>query len=148
MQKTVEHFYKYIDVFHSQDRDPNQYLFYTTIHNLKGRMSEDNVARFLNNYSQSARNVCNEMPARIHPHMIRRTRSMHLYRAGMPLALLSEWLGHANPETTLIYVHADTEMKRRAIQKATGKNNPLNDEKMQAFWKDDDELIRKLYGLK
>jgi hypothetical protein len=28
---------------------------------------------------------------------------MHLYQAGMPLALLTEWLGHADPETTLIY---------------------------------------------
>jgi hypothetical protein len=27
---------------------------------------------------------------------------MHLYQAGMPLALLTEWLGHADPETTLI----------------------------------------------
>ena len=36
---------------------------------------------------------------------------MHLYQAGMPLALITEWLGHADPETTLIYAHADTEMK-------------------------------------
>ena len=149
MQKTVEHFYKYMGVFHSsQGYDPNQYLFYTIRHDSKGQMSDDNVARFLNNYGQSAKAACNEIPMKVHPHMIRRTRAMHLYRAGMPLALLSEWLGHENPETTLIYVHADTEMKRKAIQKATGNNNPLNDEKMQAFWKDDDELIRKLYGLK
>ena len=43
---------------------------------------------------------------------------MHLYQAGMPLALLTEWLGHADPETTLIYAHADTEMKRHALEKA------------------------------
>jgi len=73
---------------------------------------------------------------------------MHLYRAGMPLALLSEWLGHENLETTLIYAYADTEMKRKAIQKATGTNNPLNDENIQACWEDNEELIRKLYGLK
>ena len=29
------------------------------------------------------------------------------------LALVSQWLCHANLETTLIYAHADTEMKRR-----------------------------------
>jgi hypothetical protein len=80
--------------------------------------------------------------------MFRRTRSMHLYRAGMPLALLSEWLGHENPETSLIYAYADTEMKREAIRKATRNNNPLNVNKIQAFWKNDDELIRQLYGLK
>lgn len=42
------------------------------------------------------------------------SRATHLYQAGMPLALLTEWLGHADPETTLIYAHADTEMKRHA----------------------------------
>ncbi|KJR44902.1 hypothetical protein UF75_4720 [Desulfosporosinus sp. I2] len=31
---------------------------------------------------------------------------MHLYRGGMPLALLSEWLGHAQLETTMIYAYA------------------------------------------
>ena len=31
---------------------------------------------------------------------------MHLYHAGMPLALLTEWLGHADPETMLVYAHA------------------------------------------
>src|SRR5260370_32248941 len=48
----------------------------------------------------------------------RHSRAMHLYQAGMPLALLTEWLGHADPETTLIYAHADTEMKRHALGKA------------------------------
>ena len=38
---------------------------------------------------------------------------MHLDQADMPLALLTERLGHADPETTLIYAHADTEMKRQ-----------------------------------
>ncbi len=36
----------------------------------------------------------------------------------MPMVLLSQYLGHAQVETTMIYAHADTEMKRAAIQKA------------------------------
>jgi len=39
---------------------------------------------------------------------------MHLYRGGMPLPLLSEWLG-PQLETTMIYAYADTKMKREAI---------------------------------
>ena len=42
---------------------------------------------------------------------------MHLYQAGMPLALLTEWLGHADPETTLIYAKADLELKQRALDR-------------------------------
>jgi len=149
MQKTVEHFQKYKGIFHgTQEYDPDQYLFYTTRHGSKQQMSDDNVARFMNNYGLSAKAICNEVPVKVHPHMLRRTRAMHLYRGGMPLPLLSEWLGHENLETTLIYAYADTEMKRKAIQKATGTNNPLNDENIQACWEDNEELIRKLYGLK
>ena len=40
---------------------------------------------------------------------------MHLYQAGMPLAMLSEFLGHEDPQTTLIYARADAEMKRDAL---------------------------------
>lgn len=34
------------------------------------------------------------------------------------MVLLSQYLGHAQVETTMIYAHAVTEMKRAAIQKA------------------------------
>jgi integrase/recombinase XerD len=114
MQKTVEHFYRYMGIFHGvQGCDPNQYLFYITRHGIKQQMSDDNVARFMNKYGMAAKAVCKEVPLKVHPHMFRRTRAMHLYRAGMPLALLSEWLGHENPETTLIYYGKKNIMERK-----------------------------------
>ena len=48
---------------------------------------------------------------------------MHLYEHGMDLMLVSQWLGHAQFKTTLIYARADPEMKRIAIERATA--NPL-----------------------
>jgi hypothetical protein len=81
-------------------------------------MSDDNVARFLRQHAATAHETCPEIPQNVHPHMLRHSRAMHLYQAGMPLALLTEWLGHADPETTLIYAHADTEMKRKALTKS------------------------------
>ena len=47
--------------------------------------------------------------------LFRKSRAMHLYQAGMPLAMLSEFLGHEDPQTTLIYARADAEMKRDAL---------------------------------
>ena len=66
-------------------------------------MSDDNAARFIRQHATTAKARCPDVPARVHPHMLRHSRAMHLYQAGMPLALLTEWLGHADPETTLIY---------------------------------------------
>jgi hypothetical protein len=73
---------------------------------------------------------------------------MHLYRGGMPLPLLSEWLGHAQLETTMIYAYADTKMKREAIEKATSSISPLRQGQDITLWQDDDELIKRLYGLR
>jgi len=62
------------------------------------------------------------------------------------LALLTEWLGHADPETTLVYAHADTEMKRRALEKA---NSPTAQSPLPApLWHDREDIIRRLCGLK
>lgn len=147
MAKTVEHFRNYIMLYHPEGV-LDQYLFYTVRHGMLQQMSDDNVARFMKNYGNGAKKVCAEVPDNLHPHLFRHSRSIHLYRAGMPLEILSEWLGHAQYETTRIYAYADTEMKRDAIQKATGNQNPLMSENQIPCWKGDDELIRKLYGLR
>jgi integrase/recombinase XerD len=73
---------------------------------------------------------------------------MHLYRGGMPLLFLSEWLGHAQLEITMIYAYADTKMKRKAIEKAPSVISSLRQGQNIKPWQDDDELIKRLYGLK
>ena len=147
MAKTVVHFRHYTTIYHPSG-ELDRYLFYTIRNGMIQQMSDDNVARFIKKYGISARAACPEVPENLHPHLFRHSRSIHLYRAGMPLALLSEWLGHAQLETTMTYAYADTEMKREAIQKATGSQNPLTSSDHVPCWKGNDELIRKLYGLK
>ena len=45
--------------------------------------------------------------------------------AGMPLPLISEWLGHSQLETTTIYARATTDMKRKAAEKITTKETVI-----------------------
>ena len=111
-------------------------------------MSADNIAKFITRYAKQARQVCPEVPIRVHPHMFRRSRAMHLYRNGMPLVLISEFLGHENPETTLIYASSDIEMKRKAIYKASSYLVLPNAHDAVPIWENDDEVIRRLYGLR
>lgn len=54
----------------------------------------------------------------ITPHVIRRTRAMHLLEAGVNLIYIRDLLGHADVSTTEIYARADTEAKRKAIENA------------------------------
>jgi len=135
---------QYSEIFHP-DKNPQKPLFYTRRKDVITQMSPDNTARFLNEYEEKAKLQRPDF-LHLHPHMFRHTRAMHLYQAGMPLALIGQWLGHSKQETTLIYAYADIEMKRKAVNKMANAENPLftND----AFkYQDDDEIIRKLYGL-
>ena len=147
MPKTVEHFKKYVAVFHP-GHISGDHLFYIERNKKRYAMSPDNTERFIRKYAIAAHSINPEVPISLHPHMFRHSRSMHLYRSGMPLVLLAEWLGHAQITTTLIYANADTEMKRKAIEKATSKLNPLlSGETACLEWEDDEALIRRLYGL-
>jgi integrase/recombinase XerD len=54
----------------------------------------------------------------VNPHTIRHTSAMHLLRSGNDINMVSYWLGHADLNTTHIYVEIDMEMKRKMIAKA------------------------------
>ncbi len=86
--------------------------------------------------------VCRKWGA---PHF-RHTRAMHLYQHGMDLTLISQWLGHASLETTLVYAHADTEAKRKAIEKAMGSGTGAPEDS-SSYTIDDEDLLKQLYGL-
>jgi hypothetical protein len=75
---------------------------------------------------------------------------MHLYQHGVDLTLVSQWLGHAQLKTTLIYAHADTEIKRKAIEQAIPEDSPLNEfcDLSRYSTDDEDEMLRKFCGLK
>lgn len=54
--------------------------------------------------------------AHVSPHTIRHTTAMHLLQSGVDISVIALWLGHESPSTTHLYVEADIEMKRRALQ--------------------------------
>jgi integrase/recombinase XerD len=77
------------------------------------------VRYILAQYATAAKSPCPSIAAKaVTPHTIRHTTAMHLLRAGNDVNMISYWLGHANINTTHIYVEIDMEMKRRMIQKA------------------------------
>ena len=96
-------------------------------------------------YAELARENCPDVPERVHPHLWRHTRAMHLYQHGMDLTMISQWLGHKQVETTLIYAYADTEAKRKAIEKAMGTG--LAGTESVNYTVSDEDMLRRLYGL-
>ncbi|WP_457812217.1 tyrosine-type recombinase/integrase [Sinorhizobium meliloti] len=52
----------------------------------------------------------------IHPHSLRHTTAIHLLKAGVDIATISQWLGHSGLNVTMRYARADIDMKRQALE--------------------------------
>jgi integrase/recombinase XerD len=70
-------------------------------------------------YAVSAQNQCPALKSKtVSPHTLRHTTAMHLLRAGNDINMVGYWLGHADINTTHIYVEIDMDMKRKMLTKA------------------------------
>ena len=146
LNKTLQHLNLYMKHFHPKVAyGSDDMLFYTVIKGKTGKMSPDNVASFLKRYAASARLTCSEVPERVHPHLFRHTRAMHLYQSGMPLSYIKDFLGHASVNTTDIYASADVSMLKAALEQ-TYVNGDAPPE--TPVWEDNEELLLHLCGLK
>ena len=142
MDKTVAHLKDYIQRFHNASANESSIpLFYSIRSGAPHMLSRDTVGIMVKNYGKNARRKCYEVPGRVYPHLIRHTRAMDLYQAGMPLSYIAEFLGHASINTTEIYASASVEMLRKALEKA---NPELVNE--IPLWKNEENL-KKLCGL-
>ena len=142
--KTVKHIKQYLDVYRLRDNPDTNLLFYTIIKGRAGKMSEGNVERFIQQYADKARESCPDIPLRVHPHMLRRTRASNLYQNGVELALVSRILGHAFLDTTRVYAKPSLAMMRKAMDYVDVPQT--KDEK--PLWIGSEEEIAKMCGLR
>jgi len=150
MEKTVQYLRNYLTVFHPDTSLSTETpLFYSVIHGKMNPLSDRRIRNLIKEYGANARIQCLEVPENVHPHLFRHSRAMHLYQQGMDLTLVSQWLGHANLETTLVYAHADTEYKRKAIAASTPAENPLHAKlNPSRFTVTDEDTLKRLTGLR
>lgn len=148
MKDTVKHLQNYLQAFHPDENEySKELLFYSVRRGIRLPLCDDTMRIRLQKYADIARKECNEVPEKVYPHLWRHTRAMHLYQNGMDLSLISQWLGHEQLTTTLVYAHADTEAKRLAIEKAMAVKDVTSNINTERYVVDDEETIKKLYGL-
>lgn len=139
---SADHLKAYITAYHGNENDPGRPLFFTVIHGKANPMSVRNIERIVSKYGKMAKEICPNMPASIHPHLLRRTRATGLYRDGVPLEMVSTVLGHSNSETTKQYAYASMEQLRKAMQKSDVNANPE-----EPVWKDKISELKVRFGL-
>jgi integrase/recombinase XerD len=79
------------------------------------KLSRGGIAWILRKYQAQATNPA-LANVRLSPHILRHSRAMHLYDAGVPLPYIRDILGHVDLSTTEIYARASTEAKRKALE--------------------------------
>ena len=55
-------------------------------------------------------------------HTLRHTTAMNLLHAGVDITVIAMWLGHEQTSTTDMYLHADTQLKKDALDKTRPPN--------------------------
>jgi site-specific recombinase XerD len=84
------------------------------------RLSADAFQRLVTKYSVIASRVCPSLISKkVTPHTLRHTSAMNLLRHGVDLSVIALWLGHESTESTQAYLHADMQLKEKALSHAT-----------------------------
>lgn len=109
----------------------------------RGKMTRAGISFILDKYVSQARAKSSIIPSKVTPHVIRHTKAMLLLQAGVNLIYIRDLLGHVDIATTEIYARADTEMKRKALEKAYPEIVTEN----LPHWQKDEPLLSWLTSL-
>jgi len=87
--------------------------------NIRGEaLTRFGLGRRIAHLAQAAAGHCPSLKGRmIPPHTYRHTTALHLLEAGNDIAIVRDWLGHADIKTTSMYLEVSVERKRRALEK-------------------------------
>jgi integrase/recombinase XerD len=86
-------------------------------------LSRDAVRRLVQRHTRTAVERCPTIANKIvSPHVLRHTCAMRLLESGCDLATIALWLGHENPATSQVYLHAYMALKERAIARTAPPN--------------------------
>jgi len=98
-----------------QNSQPDDALF----PNARGRpMSRDGVEYLLSKHVATASIKCPSIKSkRVSPHVLRHSTAMQLLQHGVDRSVIALWLGHESMETTQMYLHANLELKEKALAK-------------------------------
>lgn len=101
---------------------PNEPLFPTRTGR---RLTRDAVKRRVAKHASVAATACPSLRSkRVSPHVLRHSCAMSLLQSGVDSTVIALWLGHADVQSTQIYIHADMTMKERALARTTPNSTP------------------------
>jgi integrase/recombinase XerD len=96
-----------------RDGKPADPLF---VSNRGTSLSRDAVERMVRTHVTTASKTCRSLQTKhVTPHVLRHSAAMQLLQNGVDRTVIALWLGHESVETTQMYIHADMQIKEKAM---------------------------------
>lgn len=143
---TVAHLDAYLADFH-KDRADNAHLFYTIHEAMKTQMKSGAVDYFLKQYGKLAHEVDAAFPDYLHAHMLRHSVAMAMYKKGVPISYIRDFLGHKSIDSTVIYSYADDETISAALESIEHVEAEAEYAVKTKNWKGQEQYLLEYCGL-
>ncbi len=113
-QESVDQINQYVDL-RNQEGIETDYLFC----NARGKaLTRFGIGRRVALHASRAASKCPSLQGRdVSPHTFRHTTALHLIEADNDIAVVKDWLGHADIKTASLYLEISIERKRKALEK-------------------------------
>jgi integrase/recombinase XerD len=106
------------------------------------QLSRDAIEGIVRRHVKTAAEQCPSLQKkRVTPHVLRHSAAMELLQNGVGRTVIALWLGHESVETTEMYIHADLQLK----EKAMARTSPLM--ALPGRYRPDDDLLAFLETL-
>lgn len=144
---TVKHLDTYLAGFHKKNI-LDDFLFYTIHDFQKTKMKPGTVNHFLKKYAKLANQSDKTFPKDLHAHMLRHSIAMAMYKKGIPISYIRDFLGHSSIETTTIYSYSDDETIKKALEAIEHEDSKDKlAENHNKNWKGNEKYLLEYCGL-
>jgi site-specific recombinase XerD len=144
LPRAAAHVNKYMSEVHGDLPDPEAYLFYSRVGGRHAKLTEPAMDKRLKKHAALAHEKCPDVPLSIHAHQFRHAKASHWVEDDINILQVSFLLGHAQLETTMVYLDVTTEDKVKAL--ATLESEA--DKRVSKKWRNLDGPLSAFCGLK
>jgi site-specific recombinase XerD len=143
LDPAVKHLEAYLSEFH-KERLKDEFLFYTIHESQRTQMKPGTVDSFLKKYGGFANVADRNFPSGLHAHMLRHSVAMAMYKKGIPISYIRDFLGHCSINTTSLYSYSDEDTITKALEAIDhdGATTPK-----QKSWKGKEQYLLEYCGL-
>lgn len=142
LPKAVQHLKRHLQECYGDRPNPDDYVFCSRISG--GKLTQPAISKRLKEYATIAHKSCPDVPQDLHAHQIRHAKASHWLEDGMNIVQISFLLGHAQLETTMVYLDITIEEELKAL--ATLENE--NEKQTPKKWKSSANRLSAFCGVR